>query len=233
MSGEAAGADQFAQTWVNGTLGQRLSLAFGPGEHLRVPDQLVSGCTAILRRLRAELPEFRSVGVVSALPGEGRSTLAAGLATAWATAEGQPTALLDLSDSNPASGDPTQPTGATPGSGDPLQQLDWVLPGLALLRTRSWLPPGTTVTRGSVSQLLGALEARRLAAVADLPAMPPYGSADQLAEAFDVVVLVVRAGSTPLDAVTMAADALPGRPAVVLNRTRSAVPRWLTHGADR
>ena len=47
---------------------------------------------------------------------------------------------------------------------------------------------------------------------------------------FDTVVLVVRAGVTSLDAVRASLKFLDQEPVVILNGTKSSVPRWLASG---
>lgn len=189
--------------------------------------EVVDECIGVLQRIAARQPETKSYGITSAVAGEGRSTVAAGLAIANATVRGRATVLVDLD--HPSYGQQTgessnqKPSGAAERI---VERIEWVRPELGFLQFE--IPQadlsGSTELVGAV---LALLEGRGFDLVGDLPPLSPQGSASAVAGTFDVVVQVVLAGSTPVEAVVAAGETLPGRPLVVLNKTHSALPRWL------
>ena len=112
-----------------------------------------------------------------------------------------------------------------------LDAVAWVAPHLGVLRaTASFDGASTLVSRFRASSALADLLSAGYAVVADLPPLPPAGAADRVAGMFDTVVLVVRAGVTSLDAVRASLKFLDQEPVVILNGTKSSVPRWLASG---
>jgi Mrp family chromosome partitioning ATPase len=79
----------------------------------------------------------------------------------------------------------------------------------------------------SVTDLLGELQNRFEVVVIDLPPISAGSLGVQVAGLCSSVVLVVRAGSTPLRQVQKAAASLERPPAVMLNRIESSMPSWL------
>lgn len=202
-----------------------LSLALGRTDTLHVPPSTQQACANVAMQLHRRQSEARSFGVTSAQAREGRSTIAAGLAIALAMTIGRRSVLLDL---NPLRPGPTSDRPAFPEGGvlDVSDAIEWVIPDLGVLSARLWPSTNGTLTRLAARDIVEQLRALDVTLIADLPLAPPIGHADRYADLFDSVVLVVRAGSTPVDLVRRAADSLPD-PLVVLNGTSSAIPRWL------
>ena len=63
--------------------------------------------------------------------------------------------------------------------------------------------------------------------IADLPPLAPGTAAIRIAELFETLVLVVRAGGVDTQQIQEATSLLTQKPFVILNGTRSALPSWL------
>lgn len=214
----------------------RTNLPFEPadvGEVLRsaqlpgILPEVIEACSAAVRRMPREAID--GLAVTSARRGEGRSTVAMGAALVQRNEYGRKTILLDLDLESPAV------PGHGPGIADVLRGdaslgecIRWLAPQFGRL------PPGEV--RDEAHGLLALFRTRSIvtdlqragyAVVADLPPLPPHGAGDRVAVSFSNVLMVVRAGSTPLDAVQAAASGLSRPPHVLLNAKRSAIPRWL------
>lgn len=107
-----------------------------------------------------------------------------------------------------------------------MEAIDWTNPDVGMLRPGNQFD-ASTVSRAQVGTVLADLLDHELDVVAGLSCLPPAGTGDRFAGLFDEVVMVVRAGRTAQDVVRRAADALGEPPVILLNRTASAVPRFL------
>lgn len=216
-----------------------LSLALGKQETLVVPPQVVSACSGALQRIRSQRLDVHSVGVTSVLPKEGRTIVSAGLALAL-VALGQRTVLLDLDLGEDAAVEARSSLagrgmGGGPGqahalsTGDELvDRIDWVTSQLGVLGRERLADLGSAiVAEAALPGLLAGLRDRDVFVVADLPPLRGRDVMTGMVGSFDAVVLVVLAGSTPLDSVRSEANLLPAAPFILLNRVGSAVPRWL------
>lgn len=207
-------------------------------ERVWVPNEVLAACSSVLagvrrprRRSSGSGSAVASIGVTSSEHGEGRTTVAHGLAVAQRNEYGRKTVLLDFG------GDGDDSTGGLglnavlDGEVRVLDAVAWVAPHLGVLRaTASFDGASTLVSRFRASSALADLLSAGYAVVADLPPLPPAGAADRVAGMFDTVVLVVRAGVTSLDAVRASLKFLDQEPVVILNGTKSSVPRWLASG---
>jgi Mrp family chromosome partitioning ATPase len=222
---------------LNGDGTRLVTAGAGPPLHVPVnvswvPSEVAAVCARVSKRLGwGDLP---SLGVTSARRREGRSTVAAGLALAQRNVFGRRTVLVELDAIAPSLGATLGLSGG-PGLAEAMRGtasisdcIVWEADGLGVL------PVGTVdedaaafLSRLSRTGLLQDIGQLCDVVVADLPALPPAGPADIVAQLFGAVVLVVRGGSTPLPVVTAAADALMEPPAVILNRVESTLPRWL------
>jgi tyrosine-protein kinase Etk/Wzc len=171
--------------------------------------------------------------VTSAERGEGRSTVAAGAAVVLRTEYEQQTVLIELDLDAPSFAE-TFAIPRAPGLAELLRGeavladcVTWVQPGLGVLPAGSVHDVIDVLTRFRRSDVLSDLLAAGHAVVADLPPLPPHGTADRVVDLFPKVILVVKAGVTPQPALRAAVSILDTTPAVVLNHKESAVPRWL------
>lgn len=192
----------------------------------KVTPEILSACGQAARRLRNSHPEARTIGVTSTSRSEGRSIVASGLAIAQARTLGRQTVLIDLDTDNWASLACEDTRGDAPGGPASLMDaIEWTAADLGSLRLGRHLD-ASELTRARAGSVIAEIRAQGYDVVADLSCLPLTGSGDQFAGLFDVVVLVVRAGATSGDAIRASAQMLPRPPVVLLNQTRSAIPRW-------
>lgn len=196
------------------------------------PPAVVTACSSALQRL--DRRAITTLGVTSCSRGEGRSTIAVGLALVQRYEHSLQTILVELDLDNPSLADRLGlPRG--PGVAEALREeapLDdciyWLDDKLAVLVAGD-------VGHGApelLSRLNGSDVMRQLrlacgVVVADLPPLPPVGLGGHVAGLCSTVLLVVRAGATPLADIRRGVSALNEPPPVLLNGTRSAVPAWL------
>lgn len=190
-----------------------------------------TACRPAVRRLYEE--GRSSLAVTSARRGEGRSTVALGVALVSRTDYARPTVLLELDLEAPSLAERLGlPSG--PGLAEVLRgevtledAVVWHDPFFGVLVAGDF-SGGIDLTSAFLrSSVLTALRTEGCVTVADLPPLPPQGRADRMAEHFDDVLLVVQAGATELSVVRDAVSSLPAPPDVVLNRIAPPVTRWL------
>ena len=178
------------------------------------------------------------IGICSAVKGEGKTTVALGLATALARRGDSEVLLIE--------GDLASPTMAedlnqnqTAGLVEclrleealedaikpaPIQHLSLITAGQASE------DPISTVGNSNLRELLRALRSRFRYILLDMPAILEREEAGRLVELVDGVILVVAAGKVSKE-VTESGVAAIGRDklmGVVLNRARTAAPVWLS-----
>ncbi len=196
------------------------------------PAEIVAACSSALRHLDAR--QLESLGVTSTLRGEGRSVVAAAMAAVLAREYGRRTLLVELDLESPALARRTE-LDTTPGVAEVVRGeqslygcIRWRDDGLGLLSAGD--------ARGAAPDLLGRIPASGLLAqlvgsadvvVADLPPLVPAASGAPLANRCAEVLLVVRAGVTPLGDLRRALEALAQPPTVILNGLRPALPPLL------
>jgi capsular exopolysaccharide synthesis family protein len=201
--------------------------AAGLGADPRVAEEfrrLVSKIRAI-----GETRPFRAIGVTSTTTGEGKTTLAIGLAAALSREPDRRILLLEADLRKPAV-EAHLGLAAVPGVGE------WLRGEPAPIALRNVAPPGFALlsggnTRFDRPELLGA---GRMAAllqearaqfdyiIVDCPPLLPVADAVILQDLLDGFLFVVRARSSPRELVQRALEALkPGRvQGVVLNANR-------------
>lgn len=191
-----------------------------------VTPEILSACGQAARRIRGTRPQARSIAVTSTAHGEGRTTVGVGLAIAQVRSLGRPSVLVNLdTDSWTAPAGEDDRADPARGRASVMDAIEWTNPDLGILRLGR-LIEASELTRARAGSVIAEIVTHGYDVVADLPCLPPAGSGDQFAGLFDVVVLVVRAGATSADAIRAAAQTLPNPPVVLLNRSRSAIPRW-------
>jgi Mrp family chromosome partitioning ATPase len=193
---------------------------------------ILDACSHAMRHLGG--PRLERLGVVSAVRGEGRSSIATAMAFAQSRDYGRSTLLIDADFDGPGL---ASRFGVASGPG-----LSELLRGRASLdlAIRPVAENLTLMTAGEIdsapsrlandlvgSGLLAELQMEFPAIVADLPALLGSPSGVLLAEAFDSMLLVVRAETTPVSKVREALSPIQGEPFVMLNGTRSSLPGWL------
>ena len=177
----------------------------------------------------------RVLGITSALHGEGKTTLALGIATAVAADTGEPTVLLECD--LETSSDEFFGLKDGPGLGDWLEGEQTLrilrMPPLA---NAFLIPAGDTKAdaarvfyRLSQSSVIEDLQESFPNVIVDLPPLLSIAYSSLAAKVTDRILLVARYGSTPLTAIEKAVFLL-GRErisGVVLNGYDSKTPRWL------
>jgi Mrp family chromosome partitioning ATPase len=197
-----------------------------------VPPAVLQGCREAIQRISE--PDPHSLGVTSTLRGEGRSTVAAGLALVeWLDYERR-TVLVDLDLEHPSL---HERFGVKSGPGiaglidghnaveDHLQQIAgdlWLLSAGQLLEDAP-----RTLSKLAHSAVISQLAEWADAVVFDLPPLLGSPTGLEAARLCRTPVLVVRAGVTPLPSVKRATDALSVAPPIILNDVHSALPRWI------
>lgn len=175
-----------------------------------------------------------SLAVVSSIRGEGRTSVAAAMAFAQARDYGRSTLLIDADFERP---DLANKFGVkqSPGVAELIRGvagLDEVArqaeEGLTVMTAGNiGRSPGRLANEFARSGVLTELQVEFEVVVADLPPLLHSATGPLLAEMFDCRLLVVRAGVTPIARVREAIELLPADPAVMLNGTRSSLPRWV------
>jgi polysaccharide biosynthesis transport protein len=199
---------------------------------LTVPTDVLDACRAVCVKIGA--PRLASLGVTSALRGEGRSLIAAALALVQLEDYRRRVVLVEMDLERPSIADQLGLDG-WPGlvelaSGQAsLQEAIRSLPnGMSVITAGT---PSTSPAR-LMTEVLSSGVLRQIGqscdvVVADLPPVLGSSMGPSAVEAFDRLVLVVRAGVTPLGRVREAIATLGSEPALVLNGTSSTLPRWL------
>ena len=236
--GEFAVAPFLAPRDTEGVVSSATAALLEPGSEAAEQFRLLA------TRLRARVAAHASavVGVVSAAPGEGKTTVSIGLAHALSLDSSLRVALVDLDLRRPAVGRCL----GLPNEDGVGEWLDGKVPGIGLLR-----PPNLGVnvavagTLGSSRfELLGspalarALDAARRSfdfTVLDLPPLAPVADGIVLQDVVDGFLLVVRSRHTPQEAIRAAvSDLRPDRIlGAVFNDHRELIPSYGSYARRR
>ena len=204
---------------------------------LQLPPQFIDRCRQAYLRITNNSPDgTRQIGVTSAMYGEGKTSIAIGLATAIAADTLEPTLLLEC-DLEHASLDRRLGFRRSPGLSEWLDDESRLrvlraapLPNLFVIPAGAPpVDPGRVFYQLSESGLMTQLQPRFPNIVIDLPPVLDiaYGSlASKLAER---IVLVARYGVTMMDdlekvSFLLGRERLSG---VILNATEYRTPAWL------
>lgn len=195
-----------------------------------IAEDILEGCRRAVQQLGID--SVTSLGVTSTLRGEGRTTIALGIALALAE-YGADTILIEMDMADPQLARRLS-LPKYPGLGDVAEgrvELPKTLhPMLAGLQ---FIPAGQV--GGSIphalsqlgrSEVLPELVGQGHVVVADLPPLLGSSMGLQAAGLVSDLVLVVRAGVTPTRKINEAVEGLAVSPKVVLNATRTRVPSW-------
>ena len=189
-----------------------------------VRPEVLDSCSVALRRMGDS--DITSVAVTSTSRREGRTTVAVGLAAAASMELGRKTILVDL-DLEHAAIDQMTSVGPSPGVieylyreatvEDCLQPVDHLVEVV-----RAGLPrdqAGVTARMGRLTDLIQQLGDRCDVLIADLPPLSSGVTTARIADLFQSVTLVVRAGGIAVPQIEETASVLAQRPFVVLNGT--------------
>jgi Mrp family chromosome partitioning ATPase len=179
-------------------------------------------------------PQLRRIGVTSALRDEGRTGVALAMAAVQHAEFGRRVAILDMDFENP--------TLASRHDVDPWPGLVELSRGeagfdevLQPVTDGVWLVTPGRMGEGASREVIEMVASGLViklnewvdVVVADLPPLLGNGMGQVAARAFEDVLLVVRAGVTPVARVKEAVDDLHVDPNVLLNGAYSSIPRWL------
>jgi Mrp family chromosome partitioning ATPase len=194
-----------------------------------VSSRIIEACSFAMHSLGG--PALDRIGVVSALRGEGRTSIAIAMAIAQAHDYGRSALLLDFDFDGPGLA-PMFDLEAGPGVADVVRgrsSVDGVLHHVA--RGVTVMPAGDVGNSSSrlanevlASNLLKELQGEFDVIVADLPALLHSAAGPLLADAFEQLLMVIRADITPASKVREAAAHLRSEPSVLLNGTESSLP---------
>jgi capsular exopolysaccharide synthesis family protein len=193
------------------------------------------------RRLRTLLANQESgnpqvIVVTSGIPGDGKSTVAINLALAYAAERETPTLLLDADLRRPSIGAKLQPSPQLGlreiCSGDvdeehailPLENTPLhVLPAVGSSRE-----PTEILLSEAFRELMPRLRSRYRKIIIDTPPIVPFTDADVVGSVSDGILIVARAGSTPISAYTKAITAVTSTRilGVVLNSVVPNLSEW-------
>ena len=211
--------------------------AMAPREHARpisLPPWFIDRCRQAYLSVSFPGPR-RVLGITSALRGEGKTTVALGIATAIAADTGEPTLLLECD--LETSSDEFFGLTSGPGLSDWLEDEQALrilrMPPLAntyLIPAGGARPDAARVFyRLSQSTIVDDLQREFPNVIIDLPPLLSIAYSSLAAKVTERILLVARYGSTPLDDLEKAVFLL-GRERIsglVLNGYTSRTPRWL------
>jgi Mrp family chromosome partitioning ATPase len=195
-----------------------------------VAEDIMEGCRGAAQHL--DLEGLTSLGITSALAGEGRTTLALAMALVFAE-YGLNTVLLELDLGHP---ELAQRLGIAkfPGVADLAEGRANLADTMRPVTTGlSVIPAG--VTHGSISRafrqlaeidLMDNLGNQGHVVVADLPSLLGNSVGRQAASLMADLILVVRANVVPAASIKEAVEGLQTTPRVLLNGTDSRIPGW-------
>jgi len=199
---------------------------------LSVPEAVLSACRAA--SLHIGTPNLTNLGITSTLRGEGRTTIAVAMAAVHRADFGRSVVLVDL--------DLEGSTLARRLGAGPVPGLCEVVRGECALADViqtvgdgvRFIPAGVasgsiarTVTEAGKLDLVSRIEREAGIVIADLPPLLGSTSGRSAAALFGDLLLVVRAGVTPVARAKEATANLPVEPSVLLNGTESRLPRWV------
>lgn len=207
-------------------------------EDVRIPRQMLEVCRSASLLLGG--PNIRRLGVTSALREEGRTSIALAMAVVQREDYGRRVALVDMDLENPAL---ARRAGLEPWPGlaeltrreatidevlQPLSDGVLVVPSGVLAASAA-----RTMTDIVKSDILAELERHVDVVIADLPPLLGGGPGSSASRAFREILLVIRAGVTPVARIKEATDDLQVVPHVLLNDIHTSLPRWLRRLAGR
>jgi Mrp family chromosome partitioning ATPase len=207
-------------------------------DDVRIPRQMLEVCRSASLVLGG--PNIRRLGITSAMREEGRTSIALAMAVVQRQDYGRVVALVDMDLEN-----------ATVARSHGLE----LWPGIAELARREVtceevlqpLSDGLLVVSAGVlaasaartmteivkADTLSELERHVDVVIADMPPLLGGGPGSAAARAFRDLLLVIRAGVTPVARIKEATEDLQFVPDVLLNDTSTNLPRWLRRLAGR
>jgi polysaccharide biosynthesis transport protein len=197
-----------------------------------VRPQMLEACRAASLLIGG--PNLRTLGVTSALRGEGRTSVVLAMAAVQRQDFGRTVVIVDMDFESPtlARRHDLKPfpglAELARGESSMEEALQRVSDGVHLVASGVIVD---SVARAAAdvgrSNILADLGAEADCVIADLPPLLTGGPGFAAARAFEDLLLVVRAGVTPIARVKEATADLHVAPSVLLNGAYSSLPRWL------
>ena len=202
------------------------------GEDVRIPRPMLDACRSASLLIGG--PGLRRLGITSALREEGRTSIALAMAIVQREDYGRTVALVDMDLERPSH---SRRHGVEPwpglaelsrGLASAQNVLQKVSDGLFVV-TAGVLTSSAARTMAELVRLdtLTELERHVDVVVADLPPLLGGGPGAAGARAFPELVLVIRAGVTPVARIKEATEDLHCSPHVLLNAAHTSLPHWL------
>jgi Mrp family chromosome partitioning ATPase len=203
-----------------------------PADDVRIPRQMLDACRSASLVLGG--PNIRRLGITSALRGEGRTSIARAMAVVQRQDYGRVVALVDIDVENPTVAR-SHGLELWPGIAELARReatceevLQPLSDGLLVVSAGVLAAsPARTVTEIVKADTLSELEGHVDVVIADLPPLLGGGPGNAAARAFGDLLLVIRAGVTPVARIKEATEELQVVPDVLLNDTCTSLPRWL------
>jgi Mrp family chromosome partitioning ATPase len=196
------------------------------------PDSVLEQCAHARVKLTGRA--VPSIGVTSCARREGRTSIAAALAVVERCDHHHRTILAELDLEQPSLakrlGVPGRPGVAEVLRGEASldDAIRWVGEDLGVLVAGEVGDRATDLQARLVGgRFLPDLEELCDTVIVDLPPLEPTGTGAPVANLCSLVVLVVRAGATPVDQIRRAVSGLDTPPPVILNAVQRRGPRWL------
>lgn len=197
-----------------------------------VPSPMLEGCRAASLLIGG--PSLSRLGVTSTLRGEGRTSITTAMATVQRDDYNRTVALVDMDFENPDLArrhglDPWPGLAEVARSTATLEHVQQRIDDGIVLVPGGVIAGSTARTVADVlkADLLSELERRFDIVIVDLPPLLGAGSGPTASRIVDDLLLVVRAGVTPVARIREATADLHVAPTVVLNGSYSSLPRWL------
>lgn len=215
------------RTWHRGS-----RVVSTPDWHSLVDVRMLDSCRSALQRLGGDA--VTSIGVTSTVRGEGRSSIALAFAALGQIDRGRSSVVVDM-DLQAASLARMLGVADAPGVADIAQGEGTTLDdALQRIDDRIWLLPAGRVAGISArvmnrvveGHLISSLTERFDLVVADMPPLLEDGLGITASRLIDTIVLVARAGKTPIPAIAHASELLATPPAVILNAVSTKLPRF-------
>lgn len=207
-------------------------------EDVRIGKQMLDVCRSASLLLGG--PNIRRLGVTSSLRGEGRSSIALAMAIVQREDYGRQVALVDMDMENPTVAR-RHGLELWPGLAElarreaaPEKVLQPLSPGLFVVSTGVMAATAArTMSEVVKTDTLSQLEHHVDVVIADMPPLLGGGPGSVASRAFRDVLLVIRAGVTPVARIKEATEELQVVPQVLLNDAHTNLPRWLRRLAGR
>lgn len=212
--------------------------ALTPRSGLEVIPAILEGCRSTSLKIGG--PTLQRLGITSAIRGEGRTSVAVAMALVQQEDYGRSAAIIDLDLDNP---ELARRVGIRPwpglaelarGTATIAEVCQPVATGVVAVAAGAAGGGAPRIISDLLREgLIDAISREYDVVIADLPPLLGSSYGHAIASWFPDLLLVIRSRVTPLARVREGVAHLPVEPKVLLNGTRSDLPRWLRRLAGR